>query len=635
MLKRWIVQNFKPIHKLLDLELAPVTVLAGLNSSGKSSILQSILLLTQTLNNQNPERPLILNGQIIQQGTFDTVKNELASEDIIRIGFELSLDEPEPKNNPYADDISSPVSHERMDSIRITATFSPASERANDAASIEAVRVVLIDTTIEVTTSTIEEVLSGEDSSDVEEQEVSYITKFKMERLGEQEQREFLEGVKDEFQRLIPNPIGENYRIRIGTSDASGADTIKLARLLHFLPDRVVGKFDLAEREREEVLRVIQRILSGLTSRLFAGSLALPLRRSKWVAVLASKLEAESLNRVREAISETVPEQDFNGNTIGDLVVWVQNISKSQVSNNKKRMLAAKLKEILMAELCKGIKDTGFGLELVSDRAVAQLDKVVRGTVAFFGGLLRYLGPLRADPQAAQGFAPSNEPDDVGFKGEYAAAVYDANRKQLIKWWHPETHEQEESSLGVAIDVWVRYLGVAHHVGTREAGMSGVSWRVQHRKEGQERPLQAVGVGVSQVLPILVAGLLAPEGAVLLIEQPELHLHPRAQARLGDFFLGLSHTGKQCIIETHSDCLVNQLRYRMVQNANIMKSIKMYFVEQDADGRSEFRSVSISHHGNIVDWPDGFFDESLHQEDNINRESIKLRMNASKMNNNV
>jgi predicted ATPase len=116
----------------------------------------------------------------------------------------------------------------------------------------------------------------------------------------------------------------------------------------------------------------------------------------------------------------------------------------------------------------------------------------------------------------------------------------------------------------------------------------------------------------------------------MLIEQPELHLHARAQARLGDFFLGLTRVGKQCIIETHSDCLVNQLRLHMVKDGpSARENIAIYFVEQDERGDARFVPVEISATGNIVNWPDGFFDESLHQEDRITREAVLARANRA------
>jgi predicted ATPase len=172
----------------------------------------------------------------------------------------------------------------------------------------------------------------------------------------------------------------------------------------------------------------------------------------------------------------------------------------------------------------------------------------------------------------------------------------------------------------------VSYLGVANEVKIQMAGQSGVSWQVVHQEGHKALPLTAVGVGVSQVLPILVMGLLAPDNTLLLVEQPELHLHPRVQARLGDFFMGLTQCGKQCLIETHSENLISQLRVHIVEAGGQEKSnCLIYFVDQDEQGAARFNPVEISAQGNILNWPDGFFDETMLQEDRITAAGLKKR----------
>ena len=162
------------------------------------------------------------------------------------------------------------------------------------------------------------------------------------------------------------------------------------------------------------------------------------------------------------------------------------------------------------------------------------------------------------------------------------------------------------------------------------AGQSGVSWQVVQKKGDKARPLTAVGVGVSQILPIIVMGLLAPSHALLLVEQPELHLHPKVQARLGDFFMGLAKCDKQCLIETHSENLISQLRYHIVQAGGQEKSnCLIYFVDQDERGAARFNPIEISPQGNILNWPDGFFDETMLQEDRITAADLKKRAKNS------
>ena len=165
---------------------------------------------------------------------------------------------------------------------------------------------------------------------------------------------------------------------------------------------------------------------------------------------------------------------------------------------------------------------------------------------------------------------------------------------------------------------------MADQIRAEAAGINDVIWKVVLKPEQNPRVLPDVGFGVSQVLPILVMGLLAPEHTLLIIEQPELHLHPRVQARLGDFFVGLSQCNKQCLIETHSENLVNQLRYHIVAAGGQEKSDCMiYFVDQDEKGATKFEPVEISPNGNILNWPSGFFDETMLQEDRITAVSLE------------
>ena len=121
-----------------------------------------------------------------------------------------------------------------------------------------------------------------------------------------------------------------------------------------------------------------------------------------------------------------------------------------------------------------------------------------------------------------------------------------------------------------------------------------------------------VGVGVSQILPILVMSFLAKAGDVVILEQPELHLHPKVQTRLADFFVAMNALGKQCIVETHSEYLINRLRLLVVKSddTRVADETMIYFVEKDKMiGRSNYRKVIINPYGKIEHWPEGFFDE--------------------------
>lgn len=138
--------------------------------------------------------------------------------------------------------------------------------------------------------------------------------------------------------------------------------------------------------------------------------------------------------------------------------------------------------------------------------------------------------------------------------------------------------------------------------------------------------LTHVGVGVSQVLPILVISLLAEPDTTLLIEQPELHLHPRVQTLLGDFFLSMASIGKQIIVETHSEYIVNRLRFRAAaaEGEQISSLMKIYFAEKK-EGASVFREINVNRYGAITDWPEGFFDQSQSEAEEILQAATRKR----------
>jgi len=95
MITKWKLANFKSVKDETTLDFAPLTIFAGANSSGKSTLLQSILLISQTLSDKDPTRQVVLNGQFIQLGEFSDIKSSEGDSDQIRIGWELKL----PKDN--------------------------------------------------------------------------------------------------------------------------------------------------------------------------------------------------------------------------------------------------------------------------------------------------------------------------------------------------------------------------------------------------------------------------------------------------------------------------------------------------------------------------------------------------------
>jgi len=258
----------------------------------------------------------------------------------------------------------------------------------------------------------------------------------------------------------------------------------------------------------------------------------------------------------------------------------------------------------------------------------------------FFSNSVKYLGPLRDEPKPLYPLAAHADPTDVGLRGEMTAAVLNLHRERKIRYIPSSAFEKKPfqpvsiaRSLEAAVTDWLKYLGVAETAHSVDKGKLGHELKVSLEQGGQDQDLTHVGVGVSQVLPILVMSLLADPDTTLIFEQPELHLHPKVQTRLADFFLSIVLTGKQCLIETHSEYLINRLRYRAAAEDDrnkVTDNLKLYFVEKTA-GSSNFREIKVNEYGAILDWPDGFFDQSQYESESILRAAaIKRKMRREK-----
>lgn len=122
------------------------------------------------------------------------------------------------------------------------------------------------------------------------------------------------------------------------------------------------------------------------------------------------------------------------------------------------------------------------------------------------------------------------------------------------------------------------------------------------------RPMH-VGFGLTQVLPIIVAALAAKKNDLLIVENPEVHLHPAGQSMLGRFLSTVANAGVQVVIETHSDHILNGIRRSVKSKAIGPEKIEMHYFQPRSSEESQVTSPQIDQSGNITHWPKGFFDQ--------------------------
>jgi len=175
-----------------------------------------------------------------------------------------------------------------------------------------------------------------------------------------------------------------------------------------------------------------------------------------------------------------------------------------------------------------------------------------------FLGDIRFLGPFRTPPSRSYTFA-GVAATDTGPNGERAV---DLLITELLL--HPRNRQ-----LAAEVSRWMRKLTLAQNVRIRSVARRSNIFELSVSGAGPKisANFADVGFGISQVLPVIVQGYFVPKGGTYVVQQPELHLHPDAQAVLADFFLFLASRGIHSLVETHSEYLLLRLRRRLAEGA--------------------------------------------------------------------
>jgi predicted ATPase len=385
----------------------------------------------------------------------------------------------------------------------------------------------------------------------------------------------------------------------------------------YFIPVWVLVQFDAAEAKIRDTVDVIFQQSALLASSFrseydVVSGAALEIINNWLIAHDAETIPIATLGAAWSRVSESL--SPFISRAAAELNPL---ISRRGLSDSKLAGELNLLKTQLLQEMLRTF-NSEYEVALEYPRAIDAASDFIKD---FFREGIRYLGPLRDVPKPMYQLEALESTTNVGYRGEHTAAILDLNGDRQIFYHSPPTDasgaeyatlsERHRGSLHDAVVQWLAYLGIADEVITTEAGVSGHRLQVSMDKSGQLHDLTNVGVGVSQVLPIVVTALLAPPGSFLIFEQPELHLHPRVQARLADFFIALALDGKQTLLETHSEYLVDRIRLRiaLAEEDTVRPLVNILFSEK-VGGESKLRPIEVSEFGSIANWPRDFFDQS-------------------------
>ena len=218
---------------------------------------------------------------------------------------------------------------------------------------------------------------------------------------------------------------------------------------------------------------------------------------------------------------------------------------------------------------------------------------------------------LSAERVGAEAVYQQNLTDEyrIGVHGEYTFDYLSEERMNELRepaFLYPDLGV----NLGNQVDYWLDYITGYMITSERILGTEivKVAYR-QSRGGNREIKPNHVGTGISYVANVIISALSCSKDSLFVIENPEIHLHPKAQSKLLDFFCFLAARGLQIIIETHSDHIFNGLRKNIKMSRISERDSSIYFFKQNEDLISEPVKISVSKDGVIQNHEKGLFDQ--------------------------
>ena len=213
-----------------------------------------------------------------------------------------------------------------------------------------------------------------------------------------------------------------------------------------------------------------------------------------------------------------------------------------------------------------------------------------------------YLPGLRGKPERTGPLASTDPPYPGPFQ-HYAASI-------IHKW--QETRDERLEALADALYT----LGLTRQVATKKIDDTRIEIRVgllSHRRTSETDMVSIadVGFGVSQVLPVLVALIVAEPGRLVYLEQPELHLHPRAQVALAQVLADAAKRGVRVVVETHSSLLLLAVQTLVAEGKLSPELVKLHWFTRGEDGATKIDTADLDEAGAYGDWPEDFDDVDL------------------------
>ena len=567
VLKSIEIENFKSYTEKQCIHFSDLSVLLGANSSGKSTALQALLIMKQTIECNSPDEELLLSGKYVALGDFDDVISDPAKD---YFSLAAVLEEAEKSENEVEND-----------EFRITWRF----ERADDGISAVLTRLDIIYENLTLS--------------------------FK--RVGNIHHM-YINEERSPFSAVVNNLMMAEYCIHYDIEFNN-----KLAELLNELSKVLLTKKITTVQTDQPVslneienfyFKLMDRIQTNADERYSVSSEHGEM--AKRLGDLLDRFGELELPRF-EAISRILPKEL----RLKMLELALSGLDDMQRVDNIISKYEAYLLEYLNNEHnvadFEGIFELGSNPFRLFDRDGGKKDNLTQLKFAldFYKSFLRnilsrvfFVGPIRETPKGLYNIGFETIPKYVGPTGSYFASVLLHENKKEREYILPDRIER--CTLSDALAAWMIHLNVASAVDVDKRNSFGFSVSVENMEQVRS-DIMNVGIGTSQVLPVLISVLLSEPNEILVFEQPELHLHPYSQSRLADMFTEFYKHGRKIILETHSEYFLLRLRYHIVKEQYSQDATAVNFFQNKGGTKVTF--ANVSGFGNI-DYPEDFRDET-------------------------
>lgn len=614
------LHNFKSVARSA-LDLRPLSVVVGANSSGKSTLLQAILAVAQAVRAETGAAEFPLNGEFVRLGTLDETRNFLAEDQdspmLIKVGLADRLRR-QPRRLTQIGRVADEGWMGVDWALYLSSDVSPESGFAR-VGSLE-----LEVSKLDLSAAGERERLLTLDLTDIAWSNAGVDLQRASRRAGHL-------GVRPIGAELAP--VSASGRLMDWqTGSPARVDAVSL-----------VGGIPVDVMSQSEWLEALSRFWWDAASELLEEMLAeAKLDYAEQQQTDGAKVRKGSRSAINQAYSDILQMQPEALGTEEDVLGVRRGYPRdpqfffyqqlAQLPDAKKRSIARCMVQIGEANFRDRLRRKLKGNDWLDEQVLVDPSRsssdllYQAGLIArrFFGSAIYYLGPLREAPHVL--YDPGPTRIDLGVNGEYSAAILHAQAGSRVRM--PTLQgDGEWSELSRALDFWLEQFGMARSAQAEDRGRIGIGLRVRPLHADRSVDLTSVGVGVSQLLPVILLCLLAPPGTLVILEQPELHLHPALQQKLADFLLACVRSGRQLLVETHSEHLVNRLRRRVVEDETdeTQQLVGLLFAEQQK-GLTQYRPSEVNVLGGLdQDWPDGFLDLGANEAQSLLQSSLQKR----------